>query len=166
MNDITHKRAQRVIERQVADGSMIRLGDGQIVERDRLAQQTASQAVIMTSTTGHGAHVIAIWCDRCASRYSISGPLIASPLFLCGGPTTQPGPSAALVTSPMRLCPADGRGERPDGAPTPHRRRGSSRVLKQSKAEPPRHAPRNRAEWEIFGSHWSKGEQRSDQPDA
>ena len=57
MNDITRKRAQRVIERQVADGSMIRLGDGQIIERDRCAQQTASQAVIMTSTTGHGTHL-------------------------------------------------------------------------------------------------------------
>ncbi len=72
MNDITRKRTQRVIERQVAYGSMIRLGDGQIIERDRLAQQTASQAVIMTSTTGHGAHLIAIWCDRYASRYSVS----------------------------------------------------------------------------------------------
>ena len=72
MNDITRKRAQRVIERQVADGSMIRLRDGQIVGGDRLAQQTASQAVIMTSTTGHGAHLMALWCDRCASRYSIS----------------------------------------------------------------------------------------------
>ena len=51
MNDITRKRAQRVIERQVADGSLIRLGDGQTIERDRRAQQTASQAVIMTSTT-------------------------------------------------------------------------------------------------------------------
>ena len=137
MNDITHKRAQRVIERQVADGSMVRLGDGQIVERDRLAQQTASQAVIMTSTTGHGAHVIAIWCDRCASRYSISGPLIASPLFLCGGPTTQPGPSAALVTSPMRLCPADGRGERPDGAPTPRLKQSAEAIKGRTPAARP-----------------------------
>lgn len=76
MNDITRERAQRVIERQVADGSMIRLGDGRIIERDRRAQQTASQAVIMTSTAGHGAHLIAIWWDRCASRYCISGSLI------------------------------------------------------------------------------------------
>ena len=67
MNDITCKRAQRVIERQVADGSMIRLGDGQIIERDRRTQQTASQAVIMTSITGHGAHLNSNLV-RCASR--------------------------------------------------------------------------------------------------
>jgi len=78
MNDITRKRAQRVIERQVADGSRIRLGDGQIIKRDRRAQQTASQAVIMTSTTGHGAHLIALWSAAPAGTASLV-LLIASP---------------------------------------------------------------------------------------
>lgn len=89
MNDITRERAQRVIERRVADGSMIRLGDGQIIKRDRLAQETASQAVIMTSTTGHGAHLIAIWCDGCASRYSISAA------------AHRPSPSSSVAGQPL-----------------------------------------------------------------
>ncbi len=130
MNDVTRKRAQRVIERQVADGSMTRLGDGKIIERDRRAQQTASQAVIMTSTTGHGAHLIAIWSAAPPGTASLV-LLMASPLFLCGGPTTQPGPS------PPWLLPPSGcvRPTAEANVPTPHRRRGSSRVFQQSNVE-------------------------------
>jgi hypothetical protein len=102
MNDITRKRAQRVIERQVADGSMIRLGDGPIIERDRRAQQTASQAVIMTRTTGYGAHLIAIWWDRCASRYCISGAAhqscgVETPGLRAGEETPLPPSRVTLI---------------------------------------------------------------------
>jgi hypothetical protein len=37
MNDITSQRAKRIIRSKVADGSLIRYGDGQIIERGRLA---------------------------------------------------------------------------------------------------------------------------------
>jgi len=44
--------------------------------------------------------------------------------------------------------------------------RDLERPRRDKKLRQGRAKPRNRAEWEIFGSHWSKGEQRSDQPDA
>jgi hypothetical protein len=44
MNDITSQRAKRIIRSKVADGSLIRYGDGQIIERGRLAQDTANLA--------------------------------------------------------------------------------------------------------------------------
>jgi hypothetical protein len=128
MNEITRKRAQRVIERQVADGSMIRLGDGQIIERDRRAQQTASQAVIMTRTTGHGAHLIALWSAAPAGAASLV-LLIASPSSsVAGQPLRQ-------VHRPPRLLPPCGcaRPTAEANVPTPHRRRGSSRVFQQSR---------------------------------
>ncbi len=38
---ITRKRAQKIVDKQVADGRLVRYGDGTIIERDRLAQETA-----------------------------------------------------------------------------------------------------------------------------
>lgn len=118
MNDITRKRAQRVIEREVADGSMICLGDGRIIARDRRAQQTASQAVIMTSTTGYGAHLIALWSAAPAGTASLV-LLIAIPS------TSVAGRPLSRAHRPPWLLPPCGcvRPTEEANVPTPHRRR-------------------------------------------
>ena len=143
MNDITRKRAQRV-KRRVADGSIIRLGDGQIIECDRLAQQTARQAVIMTSTTGHGAHLIAIWCDRCASRHCISGA--AHSQSPSASVSVAGANHSARPHRPPWLLPPCGfvRLTAEANVPTPIiLRRGGGRLCRRTAGVPPR--PRCRA---------------------
>jgi len=75
MNDITRKRAERIISSKVADGSLIRYGDGQIIERGRLAQDTANLA-----DKGAGLREAAFGRPACrrSSRESASAPKLST----------------------------------------------------------------------------------------